>query len=70
MLAESDLTVHTYPLKKEGRSITISFYACGEQSDPAATIKFFQKALGAEKVFVFKPMINYKLNESGWQEIK
>ncbi len=69
ILAESDLTAHTYPKAEEGRSITISFYACGEQARPAATIDFFKAALGAKKALLFQPPIFYKPGQPGWQEV-
>ena len=54
ILAESHLVCHTYPLKEEGESITVSISTCGEKTTPQAIVPFLTNSFKPQKTFVSK----------------
>jgi len=65
ILAESDLTVHTYPREEEGRMIILSMFTCGDKADPEAPINYLKDALKAEKTFRL-PLTHFNLGHDSW----
>ena len=68
VLAESDLTVHTFPKKEEGQAAVISLFTCGEKADPEAPIAFLREKLKATRIFR-SPLTIFNPDLPDWQEI-